>query len=53
VDSSTVVFVEVDKNQVGLGSLHSQTASAKSTRVAFHFAMSEFARLRLQDRNHR
>ena len=43
VDSSTVVFVEVDKNQVGLGSLYSQTASAKSTRVAFHFAMSQRA----------
>ncbi|MGC1650961.1 MAG: hypothetical protein WA741_34480 [Candidatus Sulfotelmatobacter sp.] len=53
VDGSTVVFVEVDKNQVGLGSFHSQTASAKSTRVAFHFAMSEFARLRLQGRDHR
>lgn len=43
VDSSTVVFVEVDKKQVGLGSLHSQTTSANSTGVAFHFAMSQRA----------
>lgn len=41
VDSSTVVFVEVDNNpvQVGLGSLSLQSASAKSNAAAAHLAV--------------
>jgi hypothetical protein len=40
VDSSTVVFVEVDKAQVGLGSLNSQTTSAKANLAVSRLALS-------------
>ncbi|HEY6369286.1 MAG TPA: hypothetical protein VIX37_01795 [Candidatus Sulfotelmatobacter sp.] len=38
VDSSTTVFVEVDNNQVGLGSFGLQTPTAKSNAAAMHLA---------------
>jgi hypothetical protein len=39
VDTSTVVFVEIDTNQVGLGSFVAQTASAKSNAAERHLAV--------------
>lgn len=39
VDSSTTVFVEVDNNQVGIGSFQLQSASAKSNSAATHLAV--------------
>jgi hypothetical protein len=38
VDSSTTVFVEVDSNQIGLGSFGLQTPTAKSNIAAMHLA---------------
>jgi len=38
VDSSTSVFVEVDTNQLGLGSFGLQTSTAKSNVAAMHLA---------------
>jgi len=39
VDASTAVFVETDSGQVGLGSLASQNASAKSNAAAQHLTV--------------
>ena len=39
VDTSTVVFVETDSNQVGLGSFVAQTATARSDTASRHLAV--------------
>ena len=39
VDSSDVLFIETDNNQLGVGAFQMQSASAKSSLTAAHFAM--------------